>query len=441
MMKKQFSLFALCFFILIPASALSWGLNGLWRSQGYGYVFDIKNTKLRVFDITRVSLLLFDEFRIDKNVPLRRSGDKLIFKEGNGTIITFDRLGKLPKITQPTQDPEVNFEVFWHTFEENFALFPLTGVDWHSLYEQYRPLVTANTTDEELFSIFCEMIVPLNDGHTFIVAVIKDQEKECESGPVSNSDWMVNRFWSGEYAKVISARLDEAKTVLSYDGKYPVMIYGPINQSIGYLAIFRYSNYEESGDLQAEEAEEAVFTDIVDKVLAEFHDLEALIIDIKFNGGGYDNLTRALANRLTDQKRLAYSKQARIGGYNDFAKPTDFHIKPNGVQFIDKPVVVLISSETRSAGEVQALILDQLPNVTLIGESTYGIFSDALEKLLPNGWRIGLSNERYMSFDGIDYEQKGVPPDVKVIPSEAAFHKGRDNVLEKALRMIKVQVK
>ncbi len=444
MMKKRLGLIAisLCLFLFIPASALPSEFDGLWRSQGYGWVFDIKDNRLRWFDITEVSLLPFCCFegQIDENFPLSRSGDKLNFKFSDGTIITFDRIDKLPKITQPTQDPIVNFEIFWHTFEENFSLFPLTGVDWRSLYDQYRPQVTANTTAEELFSILCEMIVPLNDGHTGIEAVIKDQERECESGPVPNSAWIGER--PEEYLQAITSRLDKFKTVLSYDGEDLQVLYGPINRSIGYLGIFSYEGYVKPEDHPLPElplAEKAVFTSIVDKVLAEFQDLKALIIDIKANDGGWDNLSVALANRLTDQKRLAYSKLARIGGgYNDFAKPTDIHIEPDGTRFIDKPVAVLISSLTFSAADVQAMILDQLPDGTLIGEATYGIFSNELPKQLPNGWEFGLSNERYLSFEGIDYEQRGIPPDVKVIPSEAALDKGKDNVLETALKILGV---
>jgi len=173
MIKKRLGLLAVFLFLFIPVSALPLGFDGLWRSQGYGHVFEIQNTKLRFFDITEVSLLLLGEFPIDENDPFSISGERLIWEQEDGTIITFDRIDTLPKITEPTRDPEVNFEVFWHTFEENFALFPLTGVDWRSLYEQYRPQVNSNTTDEELFSILCEMIVPLNDGHTSVGAIIK----------------------------------------------------------------------------------------------------------------------------------------------------------------------------------------------------------------------------------------------------------------------------
>ena len=51
----------------------------------------------------------------------------------------------------------------------------------------------------------------------------------------------------------------------------------------------------------------------------------------------------------------------------------------------------------------QALI-NREPAVTRIGQNTQGVFSDVLGRRLPNGWRFGLPNERFVtngkSYDG-----------------------------------------
>ena len=60
------------------------------------------------------------------------------------------------------------------------------------------------------------------------------------------------------------------------------------------------------------------------------------------------------------------------------------------------------------------LALRELPNVIVIGESSYGILSDMLSRSLPNGWVITLSNELYVTLSSISYEGDGVPPDVYV---------------------------
>lgn len=53
-------------------------------------------------------------------------------------------------------------------------------------------------------------------------------------------------------------------------------------------------------------------------------------------------------------------------------------------------------------------------NITRIGSNTEGIFSDILEKKLPNDWTLNLSNEIYQDINGTCYESIGVPPDKKI---------------------------
>jgi hypothetical protein len=78
--------------------------------------------------------------------------------------------------------------------------------------------------------------------------------------------------------------------------------------------------------------------------------------------------------------------------------------------------------------------LQQLPNVTQIGETTYGAFSLVFPRDLPNGWSFTTSMERILSSEGIDYEQKGILPDIEVIANEDSLNAGIDNILSRALR-------
>ena len=47
--------------------------------------------------------------------------------------------------------PEKIFETLWQTFHERYAFFKLRRVDWQKHYKTFRPKVTQDTTDEELF--------------------------------------------------------------------------------------------------------------------------------------------------------------------------------------------------------------------------------------------------------------------------------------------------
>ena len=113
-------------------------------------------------------------------------------------------------------------------------------------------------------------------------------------------------------------------------------------------------------------------------------------------------------NHFAQRKQDVFTKKGRNGdGYTRTLHAT---VEPSAQRFTGK-VYVLTSVETASAAEIMSLAARAMPNVTLIGTATEGIFSDILEKKLPNGWEYGLSNEVYETMDGFDFESLGVPPD------------------------------
>ena len=66
---------------------------------------------------------------------------------------------------QTLSDPEKNFEHLWKDFDLNYGIFGPKRVDWDLLYRVYRPKVTPETTDDELFAIMSGMLKQLNDNH------------------------------------------------------------------------------------------------------------------------------------------------------------------------------------------------------------------------------------------------------------------------------------
>jgi C-terminal processing protease CtpA/Prc len=74
--------------------------------------------------------------------------------------------------------------------------------------------------------------------------------------------------------------------------------------------------------------------------------------------------------------------------------------------------------------------------VTRIGQNTQGVFSDVLGRRLPNGWRFGLPNERFVT-NGKSYDGPGIPPTIAVpVFSPADLESGRDSAIEKALEVL-----
>jgi len=66
---------------------------------------------------------------------------------------------------QDLSEPEKNFEFLWKDFDQNYGIFGPKRVDWDWLYKVYRPKVTPQTTENELFTIMSGMLKQLNDNH------------------------------------------------------------------------------------------------------------------------------------------------------------------------------------------------------------------------------------------------------------------------------------
>jgi carboxyl-terminal processing protease len=81
------------------------------------------------------------------------------------------------------RDPEKNFEELWETFRYRYPFFELRNVDWKKQYDTYRPKVTSETSDDELFDILCQMLDPLNDGHVELTAKATGDRKKRYFSP------------------------------------------------------------------------------------------------------------------------------------------------------------------------------------------------------------------------------------------------------------------
>jgi hypothetical protein len=62
------------------------------------------------------------------------------------------------------------FSTVENEFERNYAIFGPKKVDWKALYAVYRPKVTAQTTNDELFDIMSSMLGHLNDNHVRLIS-------------------------------------------------------------------------------------------------------------------------------------------------------------------------------------------------------------------------------------------------------------------------------
>lgn len=172
-----------------------------------------------------------------------------------------------------------------------------------------------------------------------------------------------------------------------------------------------------------------------------------LVVDIRNNGGGYDEVATAFASLFTKEKMYAYSFGIRKNG--EYIKTVDRYVSADG-EFSDIEVLVLTNMRCASAGDGMVLYLSRLDNVTVAGlscpagcnqESGGSIF---MPKGIVVNFPVGLvlDEEANPNID-VDYSrQSRTPLDVKIpLTKEAAleifneenFDNGKDYELEWAI--------
>jgi len=332
--------------------------------------------------------------------------------------------------------PELNFEVLWHTFEDNYAFFKLRNIDWHTTYHTYRLLVTPATTDDTLFAIFSKMLAPFQDDHiNVIVPGIKQFKSIKPSQFVEEfpSDSLRNKFWQMVDYSLRQKHFAPLQYAGSKFNGVPLFAYS-ISNDIGYL---RFNRCFVDGEAESVPDARAA-SKILDTIFTSFKNIHSLIVDVRDNIGGNDEFSYEVASRFTNRKITGMYKQTRTtgAGYEDFGKPETWYIEPKGSTQFTKPVILLTNDRTVSAGDVFAMIMKELPNVKSIGSNTRGIYSDMYGFKLPNGWLISLSNQRYYNNKMVCYEGLGTPVEINVLNTQNDLQKMNDPVLEAALKVL-----
>jgi hypothetical protein len=288
------------------------------------------------------------------------------------------------------RDPEKNFEEFWQTFNHRYPFFEVRNVDWDRQYQTYRPRVTSWTSDDELFDILCEMLAPLNDGHVNLIVKTGENRKRRFTPETPPSFW--REFTSQQQIKQL---FQISEKTLVANG------FGPLGQTEAW--ILQYTRSQTFGYLRILELEginKRRLAAALDKVGRDFKELDGIVIDIRDCPGGDDDTAITIISRFCDRRRVAFHRRTKFGpGENDLTPIKTWHLEPEGDARFTGPIVLLTCDSVFSGGEAFALAIKQLPQVTIVGDHTNGIFSYELEKRLPNSWRYSLSYQKYFSAD------------------------------------------
>jgi C-terminal processing protease CtpA/Prc len=157
--------------------------------------------------------------------------------------------------------------------------------------------------------------------------------------------------------------------------------------------------------------EVAGINNIMNTIMKDLKETNYIIIDVRFNGGGQDEVALEVLRYFNENRKQIASKKAI---HNDgFTRKTPIYLEPADNPYT-KPVYLLTSQQSASATDMMALSSMELNQLKRIGSRTNGAISDALQKTLPNGWDFSLSNEIYTDNNDRFYENIGIPVDFEL---------------------------
>lgn len=309
--------------------------------------------------------------------------------------------------------PERNFEILWQEFDARYSFFVVKNIHWGSLYNVYRPQVTATTTDTQLFTIISALLEHLKDGH------------------VSLSTPLGNYAYQGWHKNYPANFLGTATVERYYSKNYGTLAngyirYARMSDSLGYI----YIGPNLSGDV-------AVWGQAIDQILDSLANVRGIILDIRNNTGGNDALGKIILSRFTDKERIYSYVQFRNGpAHNNFTAMQAATIAPQGARQFLKPLAFLTNRRCFSSAEGTTLMARVLPHCTIIGDTTGGGSANPIQLTLPNGWQYRVSRWIQYTAEQTTFEGKGLAPHIPVWINSLDSAAGRDAILERAIRFI-----
>ncbi|WP_232429790.1 MULTISPECIES: S41 family peptidase [unclassified Janthinobacterium] len=212
------------------------------------------------------------------------------------------------------------------------------------------------------------------------------------------------------------------------------MVWGQLAGNIGYIGISRMGEFSDNADTATDLA--AIRAEM-DRAIAGLANTKAVIVDVAINDGGYDLVSAEIAGSFADRRPAFTVRQRRPQGRT----PSEWFVEPKGGAQYRKPVYLLTTDRTVSAGDTLALMMRELPNVTQVGQPTSGSMSNKLLKSLPGNFVVSLSNESYIDPRGNLYEGRGVPPKLALpvfsAGDPASLFGGHDAALERLIALAK----
>lgn len=348
------------------------------------------------------------------------AGTRVLIPEPGGFLFNTDAKGGLPPAfwvhSKQEKKPPIpftpelaaeTFDFLWEVFDKHYAMFGLRPeVDWNKSREEFRPRALASKSAVECAEVCAEMLKPLRDLHVSLN--VGDADVPVFDRPLDiNSNPSAHRALLGEL-----------------HGELPVR-WTVTADKIGFIATYAWLPGRGISQ-RCDEALEAV------------RDTRALIVDVRLNSGGSEDVAKEFAGRFMANEFTYSSHQVRNGpAHTDLTEKTLRTVQPRGPWRYDRPVLLLIGERCISSNESFVAMMTGATNVTTMGAPTAGSSGNPQELRLPLD--ISVRMPAWITYlpDGSPLDERGIQPQIRFEPKPGAFEGNRDDLLEAALERLR----
>ncbi len=192
-----------------------------------------------------------------------------------------------------------------------------------------------------------------------------------------------------------------------------------LGEGTAYIRISRFG-----GDTPTE------WTKVVSEINVKMSELDALVIDLRSNPGGYMGAAIYIASEFYDGKPVLYQEDA---------EGTQVALKADRKgQFGKLPATyVLVDGGSASASEILAAALRDTVGAKLVGVKSFGKGTIQDTDNYPDGSGIHITIAKWLTPNKEWVHKKGLEPDVVVELDQDQFTKGVDTQLDKAKELAK----
>lgn len=354
-----------------------------------------------------------------------------------------------------------DFEYMYKILKENYPFFEvnkrLSGIDWLSKKDEFIEMVKASKNDDEFYIALNDILDYLYNDHTHMISMdnyryiqklYTKEQKEPWAEQLNNPKTIERYLYQEESSNISSNNLEQYRTYNNVTAE----IFE--EEKIAYLRIKGFGTENITEDLK-----------IIKPFLDDIKYINALVIDIRGNGGGdsrywSDHLVPMLINdQLENTSYFVYrggdfseefikiktglgydklecvkdiSKEGltnsppELEDYFKYYFKANMWIKPkNSVGFKGK-IYLLVDKWVYSSAEMFAEFAKSTGFATLVGEKTGGdgVGTDALICMLPNsGYVFRFSSDMGLTSDGTCNEEFKTEPDIRLYAGENAIQK------------------